>query len=212
MNKALSSAIVFTVGAAIGSLVTWKVVKTKYEQIAQEEIDSVKEEFDQLNELRRKEIDAWRKIKNSRQVEESTEKTEDESAQVDDEDMVEYHKLTNKYRASNEDDEENNEEGDEGNYEGVQFVNGPYVISPDVFGDEPSYNAQPLNYYSDGILSDDWGVELDIEETIGEDALNHFGEYADDTVYVRNERTEIDYEVTRDPRTYEEAQKCHSQF
>lgn len=208
MNKALSSAIVFTIGAAIGSLVTWKVVKTKYEQIAQEEIDSVKEEFDQLNELRRKEIDAWRKIKDSRQVEESDGKAEDETSQIDDSDVVEYHKLTNKYRGSDEDNDENDEEGDEGNYEKVQYVNGPYVISPDMFGDEPSYNAQPLNYYSDGILSDDWGVELDIEETIGEDALNHFGEYADDTVYVRNERTEIDYEVTRDPRTYEEAQNA----
>lgn len=211
MNKTLSNVIMFTVGAAIGSVVTWKVVKTKYEQIAQEEIDSVKESFDKLNELRRKEIEAWRKIKDARQVEESDDKTEDESSQVDDSDVVEYHKLTNKYRGSEDDeseDEENDEKGDEGNYERVQFVNGPYVISPDTFGDEPKFNAQPLNYYADGILSDDWGVELDIEETIGEDALNHFGEYADDTVYVRNERTEIDYEVTRDPRTYEEAQNA----
>lgn len=208
MNKVLSNTIIFTIGAAIGSLVTWKVVKTKYEQIAQEEIDSVKEEFDQLNELRRKEIDAWRKIKDSRQVEESVDEPENESPQIDDEEVVEYHKLMNKYRGSDEDEDENDEEGGEGNYEKVQFVNGPYVISPDEFGDEPSFNAQPLNYYSDGILSDDWGVELDIEETIGEDALNHFGEYADDTVYVRNERTEIDYEVTRDPRTYEEAQNA----
>ena len=44
--------LMFAVGAAIGSAVTWKVVKTKYEKIAQEEIESVKEAFaDQLSNL-----------------------------------------------------------------------------------------------------------------------------------------------------------------
>ena len=37
--------MIFFLGAGVGSLVTWKIVKTKYEQIAQEEIDSVKEVF-----------------------------------------------------------------------------------------------------------------------------------------------------------------------
>ena len=37
--------IVFAAGAAIGSVITWKVLKDKYEKLAQEEIDSVKEAF-----------------------------------------------------------------------------------------------------------------------------------------------------------------------
>ena len=37
--------LMFAVGAAIGSAVTWKVVKAKYEKIVQEEIDSIKEAF-----------------------------------------------------------------------------------------------------------------------------------------------------------------------
>ena len=45
MNKTLINALVFVAGAAVGSLVTWKLAKTKYERIAQEEIDSVKEVF-----------------------------------------------------------------------------------------------------------------------------------------------------------------------
>ena len=44
MSKS-GSFIIFIIGAAIGSAVTWKYAKTKYEQIAQEEIDSVKEVF-----------------------------------------------------------------------------------------------------------------------------------------------------------------------
>ena len=81
----------------------------------------------------------------------------------------------------------------------------PYVISPDDFGSVPGYNVEPLDYFADGILADGWGVELDIAETIGEDAINHFGDYDDDVVYVRNEQTKLEYEVTRDPRTYAEA-------
>ena len=43
--KAFKYVLIFSAGAAIGSLVTWKLLKTKYEQYAQEEIDSVKEVF-----------------------------------------------------------------------------------------------------------------------------------------------------------------------
>ena len=44
MNKVTEVAM-FAAGAAIGALVTWKLVKNKYERIAQEEINSVKETF-----------------------------------------------------------------------------------------------------------------------------------------------------------------------
>ena len=60
MNRdTLCKFFLFTAGAAIGSVVTWKLVKTKYEQIAQEEIDSVKEEYASLMKLMRD------KLKNS---------------------------------------------------------------------------------------------------------------------------------------------------
>ena len=45
MNDILNKAFIFAAGAIIGSAVTWKIVKTKYEQIANEEIESVKERF-----------------------------------------------------------------------------------------------------------------------------------------------------------------------
>ena len=46
MNRnTLISLAAFAIGAAAGSVATWAVVKTKYERIAQEEIDSVKEVF-----------------------------------------------------------------------------------------------------------------------------------------------------------------------
>ena len=45
MNKEISNIIIFAVGAAIGSAVTWKFAKNKYSKIADEEIRSVKETF-----------------------------------------------------------------------------------------------------------------------------------------------------------------------
>ena len=207
MNRTLTNAIVFTIGAAIGSLVTWKVVESKYNRIAQEEIDSVKKEYGRLKDLMRKEIDACRRVTNANQDDYPDDDERDFTDQ--DKEMIDYYKISSKYRRSNGDEKEDNEKTEEGEKgreeEEAPYINGPYVISPDDFGSVPGYNAQSLDYFADGVLADSWGVELNLDETIGEDAIDHFGEYVDDVVYVRNDRTELEYEVTRDPRTYAEA-------
>ena len=207
MNRTLTNAIVFTIGAAIGSLVTWKVVESKYNRIAQEEIDSVKKEYGRLKDLMRKEIDACRRVTNANQDDYPDDDERDFTDQ--DKEMIDYYKISSKYRRSNGDEKEDNEKTEEvekgREEEEAPYINGPYVISPDDFGSVPGYNAQSLDYFADGVLADSWGVELNLDETIGEDAIDHFGEYVDDVVYVRNDRTELEYEVTRDPRTYAEA-------
>lgn len=213
MNKKLFGAIMFAVGAAIGSAVTWKVVKTKYEQIAQEEIDSVKEEYTNLMQKTKQILlnNATYKGPNDADEAAAMEKEDDEYYPDDDErdfteqerHQIDYYKITSKYRSSDDTEEDDDEEGGKGDEDEVPYINGPYVISPDEFASSPpGFNVQPLSYFADGVLADDWGVKLDIDETIGEDALEHFGDYVDDIVHVRNERTEIDYEVSRDPRTY----------
>lgn len=211
MNKKLFGAIMFAVGAAIGSAVTWKVVKTKYEQIAQEEIDSVKEEYASLMQKTKQIILNSATYKGPNDADEAAAMEDDEYYPDDDErdfieqerQQIEYYKITSKYRSSDDTEEDDDEEGGKGDEDEVPYINGPYVISPDEFASSPpGFNAQPLSYFADGVLADDWGVKLDIDETIGEDALEHFGDYVDDIVHVRNERTEIDYEVSRDPRTY----------
>ena len=215
MNKILTNVFLVTIGAAIGSVVTWKLVKTRYEKIAQEEIDSVKEEYSKMSKDLKKQIDIWRTNINAHKDNGCADDAEDDEYYPDEYNrdpieherkMVEYHKLVSKYR---NDDTENGKEGDEREEEPEEdlCVRGPYVISPDEFNNSPGYSLQPLDYYSDGILADGWGVEVDIDDTIGEESLNHFDEYIDDVLYVRNEEKEIDYEVTRDPRTYEEAVK-----
>lgn len=205
MNKTLVNVLMFTAGAAIGSAVTWAVVKTKYKRIADEEIASVREEYVDImtnmkNKLKENAIhDESQNIVEMNIYHDNKEEIEDKITDVE---RREYYKITSMYRS---DEDESDEEGDEMDQDEdeVPYINGPYVISPEDFScSPPGYNAQALTYFTDGILADDWGVILDLDETIGEDAINHFGEYTDDIVYIRNERTEIDYEVTRDPRTY----------
>ena len=217
MNRnMLAKAFIFVAGATIGSAVTWKVIKNKYEQITQEEIKSVKEEYSRLSKLMRMEIDACHRVTEAHTEDEATDSDDsiDNNRDFSDPEnnQVEYHKLTSKYRGT-PDESESNEEGDGDGIgdDDLPFINGPYVISPDEFASSPpGYSACPIDYYKDGILADGWGIKLNIEETIGEDAINHFGDYVDDVVHVRNERTQIDYEVTRDPRTYKEAEWAYS--
>lgn len=200
MNNKVFGIILFTAGAVIGSLVTWKVVKTKYEDISQEEIDSVKEEYTQLMASMRKKLN------------DSVTYKDDKDDDFDDSTMMNYNEIVKSYRSSDEEEKNQNEkEGEEKeeDNDGVSYMEAPYVISPDDFGSVPGYNVEPLDYFADGILADGWGVELDIAETIGEDAVNHFGDYDDDVVYVRNEQTKLEYEVTRDPRTYAEAVRAN---
>ena len=205
MNNKVFGAIIFTAGAIIGSLVTWKVIKTKYEDIAQEEINSVKEEYTRLMVSMKKKLNDSVTYKDDNNEDDRSEKDTDN---IDDSIMTNYNEIIKSYRSS--DDEENTQNEKEGeekeeDNDGVSYMEAPYVISPDDFGSIPGYNVEPLDYFADGILADGWGVELDIAETIGEDAINHFGDYDDDVVYVRNEQTKLEYEVTRDPRTYAEA-------
>lgn len=81
----------------------------------------------------------------------------------------------------------------------------PYVISPNEFGEMDDYTTISLMYYADQIVADDNDDIVDnVEEIIGFDSLNHFGEYEDDSVFVRNDARKCDYEILRSLRRYSE--------
>lgn len=84
----------------------------------------------------------------------------------------------------------------------------PYVISPEEIYDS-EYNTETLTYWDDGVVTNDEDIMLsddEIEELIGKDSLNHFGEYEDDSVFVRNDRLRTDYEILEDSRPYGEVE------
>lgn len=198
MSNKIVNVLVFAVGAAIGSTVTYTLVKKKYERIAQEEIDSVKDAF--FDAKRMASID-WSELEDC-DPDELEEYEAEEEYDPEENEMIGYTKLASHYAGTNDDEEG---EGD------APYVNGPYVISPEEFRDgNYDFNPVSLTYYSDGVLADDWGVEVDIDEVVGEESLHHFGEYVDDVVHVRNERLERDYEIVRDDRSYSEVNMANS--
>lgn len=186
MNCKFINALFFAVGAAIGSAVTYKVVKTRYEKIVQEEIESVKEAFSNRLEDSQEQID-------EQDIEDSEEEEYDvEDDEESDDDLSEYARLINKYT---------NEEGG-----AVAMKKEPYVISPYDFGEMDGYRQIELTYYADGTLEDEnYEIVTDYEEVIGRDSLNTFGEYEDDAVFVRNDHLCADFQILKDYRTYEEA-------
>lgn len=166
------------IGAGIGSAVTWFCVKKKYEQIAQEEIDSVRGMYHKKHD---KDIDV------------DSDKTDNET---EDDEMSEY-KAQIEEMGYDVDDEVSANDG----------INAPYVIDIDDFGEDPAYDTATLYYYADGILADaDDNIIDDIEAAVGDEALVLFDDdECDECVYVRNDRLGVEYEIAKDLRTYEEA-------
>lgn len=167
MNKSVFRLLVFVAGVAAGFFAANKLMKQKYEQLVQDEIDSVKAAFRKDHPLPEKKP-------------KSTEKERKEYSQrIVNLGYTEEKKLADKHE--------------------------PYVISPDEFGDQDDYDEISLTYYVDGTVTDDNDramSEDEIEETIGKDSLKHFGEYEDDSVFVRNDRLKADYEILMDQRSY----------
>lgn len=179
MNK-IKTLFAFASGVAVGSAVTWKLLKTKYEQIAQEEIDSVKEAF-------------FKAYNESEDCEETECSDGDE---VEPETTMKYAAILQREGYTNySDTAKESKESDE-------LEDEPYVISPEEFG-ESDYTQIGLTYYSDGTLADENDeIVEDVEKYVGIESLSHFGEYEDDSVFVRNDRLKIDYEILLDTRKY----------
>ena len=77
------------------------------------------------------------------------------------------------------------------------------VIPPEDFDTLDDWNIESFTYYEDHVLANDDGeIVHDHELLIGPDALGTFGEYEDDSVYVRNHETRTDYEILADMRKY----------
>ena len=188
MNNTLNKIMIFSAGVAIGSVVTWKLVKTKYEQLAQKEIESVREAFEanETKEVAKEEV-----------VEDLEEPDESEK----DAELKQYKATLMGAGYLAEHDELLNKE------EVYDNMDRPYVISPDDYGDpDVGYDTESLDYFEgDGVLTDSFGEVIEnVDELVGADFANHFGDYEKDSVFIRNDEMEVDYEILRDYRSYSE--------
>ena len=194
----MKNLLCFVAGAAIGSVVTWKLIEKKYKDLADEEIESVIETFknrkpritkDEVKETVEKVINKWKEPKET----------------VEDIVTAEGYSIEN---------EEEIDEDNESNYtvnvdNDIEIIN-PYVITPEQFGEYNEYGTKTLTYYADNVLTDEVDNPITSDEMItmiGPDALDHFGEYEDDSVYIRDETNEMDYEILKSEKMFSEIPK-----
>lgn len=190
MKDTLSNVLIFAVGAAIGSAVTWYFVKTKYEQIAQEEIDSVKAEF--TKHVHTQGCD-------EKEIVEQTDICEEEP--VEDTSRETYADIVKKAGYCNYSDVEptRSMKADEDVPEEEPVAR---VIRPEELG-ETDYKIIELTYWADGVLTDTKNkIIQDADKLIGEKTLDSFGMYEPDALHVRNDEKKLDFEIMRDLKRY----------
>lgn len=194
MNKdLLVKGLIFLAGGAIGSVVTWKLVKTKCEQT----IEDKNEEIEFLRD-RYSESKAGKKVGESiaEGITEGIEHPDDMTVQKIRDKVQELCYVNDQVMAKKETETEEDE----------NHMEKPYVIEPEETW-EQEYPMITLTYYEkDDVLVDDRNRIIDnVDELVGKDFASHFGEYEDDTVYVRNDGFKAYYEILRDYGRYPES-------
>lgn len=177
MNKILSNFISLTIGITIGAIATNKFLEAKYAEVAEKEIDSIRNFY-------------------MEKTKDLTESTEVEHKFTNDETKKELTDYKNIIK-------ENNYNKNSDKKEATDKMNDtPYVISPEEFDDDEDFDVVTLLYFEDGVVTDEQYNSIDnYDKYIGEESLEHFGDYPDDedTVFVRNESTKTNYEILRQP-------------
>lgn len=189
MSKVLP-VVTFVVGAFAGALAANYILKDKYEKIVQEELESIHEAFskDKKPAEKKNENDILeKKPEEGMSVSEYAKKLSEENYTnystyiTTDNDLKEAAKVAEKMAVSNN----------------------AYVIPPEEFGELDNYAKISLTYYADKVLADENDeIVENVEQTVGVASLSRFGEYEDDSVFVRNDILKADYEILQDLREF----------
>lgn len=180
------------IGAVAGALIMWRFLKKKYEQLNEADTASVRSMYKEKLKTLKEKINELEEAKT--QKEEKEEKSSESSDEKGEDIISKYWKETPKVTgvtapASIESSAKETE---------FSPIDQPYVISPTEFNNPEydHYNVLTLYWYADGILTDEEnGIISDYSSSIGTDWVNHFGEFGEDCVYVRNERRKVQYEI-----------------
>lgn len=193
MKKEFTYFVIFAIGAAVGSVASMKYFKTKYERIADEEIESVKKSITQLiknSDILNKKSDSNPK-NNLNGASDNTKGKETLNKVVNKLDYTSFSKSV-----SQEEAKDDKPEGDL-----------PYIIPPEQVG-EDDYECNTYTLYSDGVLTDELNdvvEEEDLAYLIGSrDVFKHIDDYGNGAVYVRNDFLGTDFEIIRCLEAYNE--------
>lgn len=203
MNKTVKSLFVFVLGAGVGAAASALYFKKKYQQ----EVYEMREAYNKMTQC----------IFDKPDPVDLAQKYKKEDGLPADYATVSIIKTYDPPRPLEEPDEEEEDDipleaygmakledpvfttGDEHE---ISDYKRPYVIAPEEFGDYPSFSRIDLTMFNDGILCEEMQMVSNIDMKVGIQNLNHFGEYEEDSVYVRNEALRTDFCIIRDDRNY----------
>ena len=194
MNK-----LYFLIGGVSGCVSGFLLARRYYTQVKEEELARQKEYYE------------------SKFVKSTDEETTEDEAKEDEEDQSPGEKLKEKIQARKDVEEIIREHeyrmSEKEKVEApAETFDEPYVISPEEYEDGTLYKEVNLTWYErDQVLTrDEWNegeyeseVITDIEGTVGTDWVDRFGEFEEDTVYVRDPGMRIDYIIEREETAYE---------
>lgn len=186
----MKNLFIFLAGGAVGAVVTAKLVEKYYRQIADEEIADVVEHFkNKEKELKKLEEE---KVEDTNKTEKkNTKKNEKKQA-------TKIINSENYGEASVEEVEEKLINTP------IESVTGIEIIDPIEFGEEEGFDNKTWMYWNDNVLTNEFDEIVepdDIAEFIG-DALTHFGDIEQDSVYVRNRANNTDYEILKSEKEF----------
>lgn len=178
----MKNVLYFLAGAAVGSIVTYKVVMSRFEIIGDEE---------EINE-------------------ESTDKPQEEKKESKDssEDLKRCAEIIKEQGYKTYSNPNVPPEEDDCNEGEIDMENGDIrILTPDEFAEDMAYDTETWFLYTDGVVTDAYHHVIEDPKAYIGDAIDHFGEYEEDSVFIRNSETMVDYELLRDSQSWEEAKK-----
>ena len=180
----MDKTIFFILGAIAGSVITYKITENKFKNIADEEIESVKEKF---------------KEKENELLNSKKEEKKDYNA---------YKEILQTYKQENENKQKDNEELKEDAKVKVKDDDKPDVkiISPEEFGNLENYEESCWVLYSDNIITDEFNNIVKDPKLFLGDCLDCL-EDNDESIFIRNNDTYTDYEIIRIDDTYNDEEE-----
>lgn len=211
MNK-LGYLGMYLLGALTGSVAVFFVLNEKYKKIADDEINEIRNLYKEQTKKFREETEAYQEELDKLNTELKWKELEDlDDDDENDDEMTEYEKFVESDILKHQDHNQRVNYSSSINYKDIPEEDRPYreddafVIAPEHFGEDEDMDVCTLYYFADGTLTDDNYVPVDdVVFTVGEDALDSFGTYEEDCVYVENPKLHSYFEILKDPRTFDE--------
>ena len=165
-SKFMKNILIFLAGIGVGVISTYKVISSKEQERADEEIKSVKKKYKEMY-LKTNEC-----------------KTEESSKNGD---GKEEKKMVRQY---------NDTISENGYGTSDQVADAIYTITPEQYVENNGYDKLAMSYFENEVLTDEVNDPVDIDQFVGGiDIFDNAGEYDEDELYVRNDRLGADIEI-----------------